>query len=1018
MKKVSSKILAILLSFAVVLSMMPGMAFADGGSTAASVTVKVRAQDEYAFKYTSDSLTVTADTAEKHGYSDAVNKADGVSALDVLVAAHADKYGEAFTAATAGSYLSMSGGNAVEMFDNGNTNKVSGFAINHAYPKDSSGNGYSMNTAPVSNGATVDFFYYEGTYWDDYITWFEDEKGTKLDKINVGAGYEFKLSVHGFMYMNGYSDPESPAIINETEDYGTVIDADDAEIKYGDLSEVDENGFITLKFDNPGTYHLTTSGFVESNSAPMLNAYLTVVVSDVSSKMYLDNEPYDGSSDITVKLGSTHNLTGYVTDNSWSVYEPCSFNTYYGTELGVDDTAADESFGYGASITFAPQKAGSYSVTLDSANGTVKSVNIVVEPNDLRGLSDGPLDFYSYREGDESSMLGNNWYAGNELKAMPGESSDAMTGNYRYLSAYTTAPEGTKCEDMTVNWYYSNVYSPTGNGYTKVTTSGKGKGTVGNISYYNWDGFPTGETYFFNITPDTSKSGTYYYYVVVSDGTHSITSISNQAVVCIGTTASSLEGIGDDYLKFYSSGGFELSMLGNNWYSGNELKATVGDSYSYLLSKYKYLSACTIIPDGTELKDMSVKWYYGSIYSETGEGYKEVEIPKAAGTETQIKGTAGNLYYQNTKKTDFGEYYNFQLVPDNTKSGTYYYYAVISDGEHTISSVTSQAMVIISPVSSGNGNVSTDAVTATFRLDSYGSFPGISSTSKSVTSGATAYDLFKLVLESKGYTFTRNSSDYVSSVTSNTGVTLSELDYGPNSGWMYRVNNSAPTVGMNSYVLSAGDTVIFYYVQDYTKDPYAIASMPSEDKAPTISITDKDGKDASSMGKVEYDASSNCVDISPSSGYKVSDVKVNGVSKGAVTRLEGIKATDRIEVVFEAASAESETPAVSDQTAKIIAGVQAIKPKVTNTRLKSGIKVYWKKNSSYKVSYYQVYRKTGKNGTYKLIYTTKLPTTLKITNVKNLKKGKTYYYRVRGVRVIDGKKYYTKWSNYTYRKFR
>lgn len=470
-----------------------------------------------------------------------------------------------------------------------------------------------------------------------------------------------------------------------------------------------------------------------------------------------------------------------------------------------------------------------------------------------------------------------------------------------------------------------------------------------------------------------------------------------------------INGVGSYTLQFYDPSGYEC-MLGNCWYSKKELKATLNETPDSMRSSYRYLSAYISVPEGKELSDFTVKWYYSDTYDIYGNGYTPVSIGEPA------SGTSGNLTYYNGKGYYENTFY-FNTYPDTTKIGTYYYYVEISDGESTINSKASQAVVIVSPEGTTPGTAVGD-IKAYFRMDGYGAFPGLSTTSKEISGGATAADIFKQVLDANGYTYEGLNKGYVSSVTSSTGVTLSEFDYGPNSGWMYRVNNEAPTVGMNSYVLSEGDTVIFYYVQDYTKDPYAIASMPSEDKAPTISITDKDGKDASSMGKVEYDASSNCVDISPASGYKVSDVKVNGVSKGAVTRLEGIKATDRIEVVFEAASAESETPAVSDQTAKIIAGVQAIKPKVTNTRLKSGIKVYWKKNSSYKVSYYQVYRKTGKNGTYKLIYTTKLPTTLKITNVKNLKKGKTYYYRVRGVRVIDGKKYYTKWSNYTYRKFR
>ncbi len=98
---------------------------------------------------------------------------------------------------------------------------------------------------------------------------------------------------------------------------------------------------------------------------------------------------------------------------------------------------------------------------------------------------------------------------------------------------------------------------------------------------------------------------------------------------------------------------------------------------------------------------------------------------------------------------------------------------------------------------------------------------------------------------------------------------------------------------------------------------------------------------------------------------------------------------------------------------KKINGIKATKMSATSSRGKGYIKIKWKKKSDYKVDYYQVYRstsKTFKSGTIKT-YNTSSGKRLYLKNTKNLKKGKRYYYKVRGVRVIDGKKRYTKWSN-------
>ena len=108
----------------------------------------------------------------------------------------------------------------------------------------------------------------------------------------------------------------------------------------------------------------------------------------------------------------------------------------------------------------------------------------------------------------------------------------------------------------------------------------------------------------------------------------------------------------------------------------------------------------------------------------------------------------------------------------------------------------------------------------------------------------------------------------------------------------------------------------------------------------------------------------------------------------------------------------------------IIKGVQDTSIKVYSlskgkaSRGKGWIRIWYKKSPGYKVDYYEVFRSKGdkkhfgKTAFYK---TKKNGLSGWYKNTKNVKKGSRYYYKIRGVRVIDGKKYYTKWSNTIYR---
>ncbi len=91
---------------------------------------------------------------------------------------------------------------------------------------------------------------------------------------------------------------------------------------------------------------------------------------------------------------------------------------------------------------------------------------------------------------------------------------------------------------------------------------------------------------------------------------------------------------------------------------------------------------------------------------------------------------------------------------------------------------------------------------------------------------ATAWDAVKKALEENNYTYNAIGS-YLSSVTDPAGVTLSDQD-DANSGWIYKVNGTAPDVYMGSYYLKDGDIIELSYVADYTKDTENVSENTGE----------------------------------------------------------------------------------------------------------------------------------------------------------------------------------------------
>lgn len=90
-------------------------------------------------------------------------------------------------------------------------------------------------------------------------------------------------------------------------------------------------------------------------------------------------------------------------------------------------------------------------------------------------------------------------------------------------------------------------------------------------------------------------------------------------------------------------------------------------------------------------------------------------------------------------------------------------------------------------------------------------------------------------------------------------------------------------------------------------------------------------------------------------------------------------------------------------------GIDAAAPQSTKTKSASKkVTITWKKVT--KATGYEVYRATSRDGKYKKITTIKKNSTVKYVDSKGLKKGKTYYYKVRAYKKSGSKTYYSAYS--------
>ncbi|MCR5845549.1 MAG: leucine-rich repeat protein [bacterium] len=228
-------------------------------------------------------VEVSSDLAESYGYADSVPYGDNVSALDVLVAAHVLTFGSDFTPETAADYLAMSSGYMTTFFGWNSNDYSGGFFLNHAMANDGTEsqwggyNGTTVDTQPVSDGDLLEFFFYEDEDYLDTYNWFVDMSGNPSREFSTISGGTLELALMGCPAMSGYlfKDADEMMASSSAEAVSdaqvAIVDLEDGTLYELDDAITDENGLVSLSFDEPGNYIITAYGTEDCECAQIMS---------------------------------------------------------------------------------------------------------------------------------------------------------------------------------------------------------------------------------------------------------------------------------------------------------------------------------------------------------------------------------------------------------------------------------------------------------------------------------------------------------------------------------------------------------------------------------------------------------------------------------------------------------------------------------------------------------------------------------------------------------------------------
>lgn len=207
---------------------------------------------------------------------------------------------------------------------------------------------------------------------------------------------------------------------------------------------------------------------------------------------------------------------------------------------------------------------------------------------------------------------------------------------------------------------------------------------------------------------------------------------------------------------------------------------------------------------------------------------------------------------------------------------------------------------------------------------------------------------------------------------------------------------------------------------------YTVEEIAKSSGGSSSSASSSSGSSAvqpADLDKVKTETEKSLAEAARASKYdEAEQAEINRIIEASKAELKNAKTEAEIKAIEEAAKKEIEAVLTAEEKTEIAAvrsiggsdGVKFIaKSKLTKLKGKKAIRVYWNVPGETKLDGYQVYRSMKKNKFAGKAYFTTEKTSY--TNTKELKKGKTYYYKVRGFKEINGERIYTGWSTKAYR---